>query len=155
MSKFILPALVISAMLLPISTAEAKKFGGFKPGLKFSAKVKEVISVQTKGLGGIEKKAKIPSSVPKLKKGQKVKFKIIKKGALKGQKGIKIPFQADGGTSNTYSKTKRKGLKVSNDTALVYKNAKNKPQGVAFTFVRTDSSNPQQPKVNTVTYVLE
>lgn len=156
MSKFILPALIISALLLPFSTAEAKKFGGFKTGLKFKYKVSEVISVATVGLGGVEKKAPIPKSIPKLKKGQKVKFKIVKKGALKGPKGIKIPFSGDGGSANVYTVTKRKGAKVSNDTASVYKNLKNKPyKGVALSFVRTDNSNPLKPKVNTVTYILD
>ena len=156
MSKFILPALLVSAIMLPFSAVQAKDYGGFKPGLKFKYKVSEVISVATVGLGGVEKKAKIPKNIPKFKKGAKVKFKILKNGALKGPKGINIPFKGDGGSANTYNKLKRKGLKISNDTASVYKNLDNKPtEGVALSFVRTDNSNPQKPKVNYVTYILD
>lgn len=153
MTKFILPALV-GALLLPFASVEAKTYGGFKPGKTFSFKVKEIISSQAVGLGGVAKKAPIPNSVPKFKKGQKVKFTITAKGGLQA-KGLNIPFKSDGGTSNVYTKTTRKGLKLSNDSAIVYKGAKNKPTAVALSFVRTDSSNPMQPKVNTVNYTLK
>ena len=155
MSKFILPTVIATALLLPFSAVQAKTYGGFKPGRKLKYKVSEVISVATKGIGGVEKKSPIPKSVPKYKKGKTVKFKIVKGGKLQA-KGLLLPFKADGGSANTFFKFKRSGAKTSADTAVVYKNLKNKPaEGVALTFVRTDNSNPLQPKVSTVTYILD
>ena len=95
MKKLLLQTLACCAVLLPFSQVEAKTFGGFKPGKTFKLKVTEVISSKSVGTK-IIKKAPIPSSIPKLKKGTTIRFKIGAKGQLTA-KGLSIPFKSDTG----------------------------------------------------------
>jgi hypothetical protein len=149
--KTLLTTIAAGLFVLPATTLEAKSYGGFSPGLTFKRKVTKVISTATSGFSTVAKKAPIPASVPKLKKGEVVTFKIGKKGELSFA-GTSIPFKSDGGTSNVYNKViPTKGF---SDTAVVYKDSRNKPTGAALNYVRTNRSNPLQPKVNSVTYSL-
>ena len=100
MKQLLLQTIACCAILLPFSQVEAKTFGEFKPGKAFTLTVDQVISVKTVGFT-YNTKAAIPAGVPKFKKGQKVKFKIGKKGQLTA-KGLSIPYKSDAGTSNTY-----------------------------------------------------
>ncbi len=137
MKTVLLPLIIAAAAILPCQQAEAAKFGGFKPGYNFTLKVEEVISSKVTGFG-TPQKAKIPSGLPKYKKGQKVTFKIGRKGILIA-KDLAIPFTADAGTSNVYNKVIT-GSAPKTDTATVYKDGKNKAIGAAITYVRISGS---------------
>lgn len=152
MKQLLLKTIACAAVLLPFSQAEAKTYGGFKPGKEFTFTVKEKISVK-KGLTGAATKTAVPSSVPNYNKGQKIKFKIGPKGQLTGPKNLSIPFKDDGGTANVYNYYKT-GKNPMTNTGTVYKNLKNKPHGVALFFVRTSGSGFSM-KTTTVTYTLE
>lgn len=151
MKTLLIPA-IASIFFLSFQSAEAKgkTFGGFKSNYKFALKVEEVISAEA-GLTGNNPNARIPKGVPKYKKGQKVKFKIGRKGELIA-KGTKIPFKADGGSSNVYTKVTT-GRKPKTDTATVYKDLNNKVTGVAMSFIRVTGSG-LDTKTYTLTYTL-
>jgi len=151
MKKLLLPA-IAALLLLPLHNAAAKgkTYGEFKPNYKFTFKVEEVISAEASLLTGTSKKAKIPKGLPKYKKGQKVKFKIGRKGELIAR-GTKIPFLADGGTSNAYNKVTT-GSKPKTDTATVFK-ANGKATGVALYYVRI-TGKAFSMKTYTLTYTL-
>lgn len=154
MSKLILPALLCGALLLPFSALEAKTYGGFKPGLTFKYKVRKVKSVKTVGLDDPGKKAKVPNTAPKLKKGKKIKFKILKRGQLKG-KGFKLPFTYESGGVNTYTKTVTVGKVTRTTTAVVYKKSTTTPSSMVVYFTRKDTTDPANPVTQTVTYTIK
>jgi hypothetical protein len=138
---------------MPLSQAEAatKNFGGFKPGKTFTFTVREIVSIKAVGFAK-PVKAPIPAGVPKLKKGQKVKFTIGKKGELTA-KGISIPFKADGGSANVYSFIKT-GASPATNTAQVFKTPAGKPTNVALSFIRAKYAG-FSTTTNTVTYTLK
>ncbi len=153
MKTLIIPT-IVAALLFPIQTLEAKgkkTYGGFKKNYKFSFKVEEIVSSSTT-LTGIIKKAKIPRGVPKYRKGEKVKFKILNKGTLKAKKGLRIPFTADGGSSNVYNKTST-GNNPKTDTATVFKGADGKASGAALNFIRV-TGKALSLKTYSLTYTL-
>lgn len=162
--KALLTAIVVaSAAILPATSIQAapagktiefaakKKFGDFTSGQKFTFTVDEVVSSKAT-LGGVNKKTPVPGGIPKFKKGQKVKFTIGSKGELKGP-GFTIKFEADGGLSNVYVNKPKKGSTQA-DTATVYKNANNKPAGVALSFFKVTVKG-FTPTVYSVHYTLD
>lgn len=152
MKQLLLKTIACAALLLPFSQAEAKTYGGFKPGKTFTFTVEEKITAQTKGFSTVAKKVPVPSSVPNYNKGQKIKFKIGPKGQLIGPKKLSIPYKDDGGTANVYNFYKT-GKNPMTNTGTVYKNLKNKPHGVALNFVRVTGVGFNM-KTTVVTYTL-
>ena len=151
MKKLLLQAIVCASVLLPFSVAEAKTYGGFKPGKTFTFTVKEVVSIKAVGFSK-PVKAPVPSGVLKLTKGQKVQFKIGASGQLTA-KGLSIPFKADGGSANVYTKVTT-GAKPAADTAQVFKTSKNVPTAVSLSFVRASYAG-FNTTTNTVAYTLK
>jgi hypothetical protein len=151
MKTLLIPA-IAAIFLLPFHSADAqgKTFGGFKSNYKFSFKVEEIVSAEV-GLTGANTNAPIPKGVPKYKKGQTVKFKIGRKGELIAV-GTKIPFAADAGTSNVYSKVTTGKLPKS-DAATVFKDANSKATSVALNFTRVKGIGLSTKTYN-LTYTL-
>jgi hypothetical protein len=150
MKKLLLQTLACAAVLLPFSQAQAKTYGGFKPGKTFTFTVKEAISIKAVGFNK-PVKAPVPAGVPKFNKGKKVTFKIGTKGQLIVD-GVSIPYKTDGGSANAYIWVKT-GAAPATNSALVYKNSSSKPLGVALTFIRAKYSG-FTTTTNTVTYTL-
>ena len=153
MKQLLLQTIACCAVLLPLSKADAKTFGGFKAGKTFTMTVEEKISGQVDLTGRVLKKTPVPAGIPDYKKGQKVKFKIGKKGQLTGPDGLSLPFKQDAGTANVYfippSRTNPSG-----DIGQVYKNSAGKPTATALTFFKVKISG-FVPTTYTVVYTLE
>ena len=148
MKQLLLQSIACCAVLLPFSQAQAKTYGDFAPGKTFTYTVDQVISVKAVGFSTAVKAA-VPADVPKLRKGQRVKFTIGARGQLTAT-GLSIPFKSDGGSANVYSKV-TVGLVTKADTGEVFKSPQNKPTGVVLNFVRTKYAGFSST-VNTVTY---
>lgn len=147
-------AIACAIIVLPVSQLEARNYGGFKPGQTFNKKVSKVISAKT-DLSGKTTRAAIPKTVPKLKKGQRIKFKIGKRGqlALPNRYKTQIKFESDGGNQNVYAnRPTAKSTKI--DTANVYKNAKGRPMNVVLGFVRITGTGLKMES-RSVTYELK
>lgn len=155
MKKLLLHAFALLTALLPLQMAEAAPkpppvFGGWSPGKTFTMRVDTVISAANQG-GAIINPAPIPKGVPVLTVGQDVTFTIGKKGELIGP-GLKIAFQADGGSSNVYVNKPKKGAQPT--AATVFKNfTTGEPIGVALNFY-TFKLVKRVPNVSSVTYTL-
>ncbi len=118
---------------------EKKNYGGLNPGKKFSFNVEEAIIAKA-SLTGSKRIKTAPKGIPNYKEGNKVKFKIGKKGELIGP-GFKMKLLKGGvsAISNSYSSVaKNNGSTVSPNVATVYKNAKGKPIAVALTFYKIE-----------------
>lgn len=104
MKKLLLHAFALITALLPLQLAEAAPkpppvFGGWSPGKTFTFTVTDVSCYTNQG--GVNVAVPIPKGAPVFTLGQQVTFTIGKKGELVAT-GVKLPFSADGGTSNTY-----------------------------------------------------
>ncbi|RYD73803.1 MAG: hypothetical protein EOP84_20970 [Verrucomicrobiaceae bacterium] len=105
-----------------ISSFATKTYGKFKPGYSFSLKVSEVTVIKTAG--------SVPSSVPKFKKGQKITFKIGKKGELTGPNKVKIAFQGTSANINEYLSRGADPLKLTSSGRIVRDTKGRASQGV-------------------------
>lgn len=154
--KTLFLSIVSLSMLVPATAKQDEKdqlsedFGGFAPRMKFAFVVEEVVS-ELASTEDETRKSKIPRGFPNYKVGKKVRFKIGNKGHLIAQ-GTRIPYVADEGISNTYTKT-TKGKKSRTDRAIVHKDAEGMPTGVDMTFVRI-YGKPLGLKTYTLTYTL-
>lgn len=102
MNKLLLPILAGTILpLVPLQAAPGKTFGGFKPGKTFTLTVTDRESIKTTN-GDVDRGVPIPSGLPKFKVGDKVKFTIGDKGALRGP-GFKIQYEDNSGMRNFYS----------------------------------------------------
>jgi hypothetical protein len=157
MKKLLLLGLTLLTALLPLQVTEAARapkppavFGGWSPGKTFTFTVTNVISAANQG-GVVVNPAPIPKGVPTLTPGQQVTFTIGKKGELLGP-GIKIAFQADGGSANVYVNKPKKGAQPT--LANVYKNpTTGEPTSVALNYY-TFKLLKRVPNVNSVLYTL-
>ncbi len=156
----LLKTIMFCAVLLPLSQVQAagapgKTYGGFASGKKFKFTVSEVISAQAT-LTGASKKVPVPKGIPKFKKGQKVQFKIGKKGQLTGP-GFQLPFKSDGGSANVYVTVVTKKNPKGN-VGTVYKGQTKKgaikPTGVALSFFKTTGSG-FGTKITSVYYIFK
>jgi hypothetical protein len=152
MKKLLLKAVAVCALLLPLQTVDAKTFGTFKPKMTFTLEVTEKISGQVDLSGKVIKPGTV-DGVPNYKKGDKIKFKIGKKGQLTGPDGLSLPFKQDAGTANVYFIPPSRD-NPSGDIGQVYKNAKNKPIAASLTFFKVTIKN-NFPTTQTVVYSLE
>lgn len=135
MKQLLVKAIACAALLLPVTTAQAKEYGGWAPGKTFRFTVKAKVSGKADALGNVIKKAPVPAGVPNYSKGQKVKFTIGPKGQLQGPDGLNLPFKSDGGSANVYANTPSAKNPQAN-VGEVFKNASGKPVGVALTFFK-------------------
>lgn len=155
MKKLLLHAFALITALLPLQLAQAAPnsppvFGGWSPGKTFTFTVANVISAANQG-GVIIDPAPIPKGVPVLTVGQQVTFTIGKKGELIGP-GIKIAFQADGGSANIYVNKPKKGAQPT--VANVFKHfSTGEPINIAINYY-TFKLLKRVPNVNSVTYTL-
>jgi hypothetical protein len=155
MKGLLFRALALVTTLLPLQMAQAAPkpppvFGGWSPGKTFTFTVSSVISSGTQGMQVINP-APIPKGVPVLTPGQQVTFTIGKKGELTAP-GIKIAFQADGGSANVFVNKPKKGAQPV--TATVFKNPNTgEATGVALSFF-TFKLTKRIPHVNSVYYTL-
>ena len=116
-----------------------KNYGGLSPGKKFSFKVEDAIFAKASLSGSLQIK-KAPKGIPNYKEGQKVKFRIGKKGELIGP-GFKMKLEKDGVSvaSNVYtSGINKKSPSTQPNVAIVYKNSEGKPIAVALNFFKID-----------------
>lgn len=155
MKQLLLQTIACCAVLLPFSQAEAKTYGGFAPGKTFTMTVKKKVSTKSVNTT-TTKNVPVPAGIPDYKVGQKVKFKIGKKGQFTGPDGLSLPFKT--GTTgaaavNVYyippTRTKPQG-----DTGEVFKTAANQPTHVALFFARFKISG-FSGVTNVVSYTLE
>ena len=153
MKKLLLQTIACCAVLLPFSQAEAKTYGGFKPGKRIYMVVKEKISGKVDLSGKVLKKTPVPDGIPDYKVGDKITFKIGKKGQLTGPKGLNLPFKQDAGSANVYFIPPSRN-NPSGDIGQVYKDANNKPTATALTFFKVKISG-FVPTTYTVVYSLE
>jgi hypothetical protein len=157
-AKNLMKTLILTAIgaliLFPVhnAAAQGKTYGDFKPNYKFPLKVVEVVSVEVSPVNPAGKKVKVPKGLPKYQKGQKVRFKIGRKGELIAP-GAKIPFLTHGGLSNSYSRIVM-GINSKTDTAIVFKNSNNEADNATLTFNRTSGFGPEM-KSYTLTYKFE
>lgn len=108
MKTLLLSVIACCAVILPVTQAHAggpasKTFGGFSPNDRFKLTVddKPVAVVISVGSGG-GLLSKIPTGFPKLKKSDKVSFKIGSKGELIID-NFSIPFDSGTPTENLYT----------------------------------------------------
>jgi hypothetical protein len=114
MKKLLLHAFALLTALLPLQMAEAAPkppavIGGFEVGKTFTFTVTSVSSYTNQG--GVNVAVPIPKGLPVYTLGQQITFTIGKKGELIAP-GVKIPFTSDGGTSNFYFKSPKKGKAI-------------------------------------------
>jgi hypothetical protein len=133
------------------SFAKSKTYGGFAPGTKFKLTVKHVLS-QSASLDGVTGKAKIQKGVPKFKKGDKVTFKIGKKGQLTGD-GFSIKFVSGSTNANAYV-NKPTASKLNSQGATVFLDSDHKVTAADLVFINVKAAG-FNTKTYTVTYVLE
>ncbi len=151
--KTLLKLSVCVVALLPFTQvlagpAGGKLYGDFAAGKKFTLTVTDV-TVGKASLSGGTVSAKVPSGVPNFKEGDKVTFKIGKKGELTG-KGFSIAFRTGSGVSNAYADKVKKGSLTLPDIGIVYKNSTTlEPEGVALNFFKVTGSG-----FNTATYSI-
>ncbi len=153
MKQLLLQTIACCAVLLPFSQAEAKTYGGFAPGKKIYMVVKEKISGKVDFSGKVIKKGPVPAGIPDYKVGDKITFKIGKKGQLTGPDGLSLPFKQDAGSANVYFIPPSRN-RPSGDIGQVFKDADNKPTATALTFFKVKISG-FVPTTYTVVYSLE
>jgi len=153
MKQLLVNTIACAALLLPVTTAQAKEYGGWEPGKTFRFTVKEKISGKADALGNVIKKTAVPSGVPDYDKNQTVKFTIGPKGQLQGPDGLNLPFKSDGGSANVYANTPS-ASKPQADVGEVFKTPKDKPTGVALSFFKVKISG-MIPTTYVVHYTLE
>ena len=152
MKQLALNLLAICALVLPISAASTPaSFGGFTKGQQFTFRVNEKTSASSVN-GVINPQAPVPKGIPNFSVGQSVTFVIGSKGELTGP-GFKIPFKADGGSSNVYATLPSRKNPTPN-SAIVFKNMSTQaPLGTALTFYMF-GVKARVVTVYTVTYTL-
>lgn len=140
---------ILAGALLPLSTLEAKTYGGFKAGKTFKLTVTDRESVRTKN-GDVDRGVPIPKDLPNFKVGQTVKFKIGKQGALRGP-GFKIDFEESSKKTNVYSNEPDNSSASKGDAAVVRKNDSKQPTKATVTFYKYKISGFKLV-TNSVTY---
>lgn len=156
MRTILLKLAVCSSVFFPISEVQAagpmgKTYGGFTSGKKVTLTVSNVDSTKLENF--VSKKSPVPAGIPKLKKGQKVKFVIGKKGELTFP-GISLAFDEDNGTSNAYVDLKSKNFNA--NSADIFKDTKNNAAGaVLFLYKEKPGGLMPIPVVYTVKYTLK
>ncbi len=128
-----------------------KTFGGFSPGKKFKLKIVEATAAIV-DLDGGARKTSVPKGIPKFKKGDKITFKIGKKGELTG-KGFKIKYQTGSDMAVSYV-NEPTASKLDSQIGNVYINFKHQVQAADLVFIKFVRSG-FTVKTYTVTYVLE
>jgi hypothetical protein len=133
--------LVVTALILTSTSAEAKTYGGFSVRDTFKLKVASVTSTKQTGLAGVPTPNPIPAGIPSFTKGKVITFKIAAKGKLTARGGINIPFAHDTRDVNEYNSS-------SGTTVIVTHNAeieKKRKEAVAGTlsFFITDTSGAE------------
>lgn len=143
MKHLLLQTIACCAVLLPFTRAEAKTYGGFNPGDKFTLTVNYRISNKT--VGGVTKeKVPVPKGMPDFKLGKKVTFTIGPKGQLTA-KGMSLPFMTVDTTSNPgHTRVVYEGPPKKNypfgDTGNVDLNPDGKPVGLSLNFSKVTIS---------------
>ncbi len=92
--------LICGAALLPLSSLQARPFGGFEPLKKFKLTVTKVTSVKRAG-GTVQTNAAIPAGIPDYRLAQRVQFTIGRRGELKAR-GLNIAFKNGNRNVNNY-----------------------------------------------------
>lgn len=152
MKQLLVKAIACAAVLLPLSTVQAKTYGGWEPGKTFKFKVTEKISVKA-DLTNKPVKCPVPNGIPNYSKGDTIKFTIGPKGQLQGPDGLVLPFKQDGGSANVYETHATKTNPHAN-VGQVFKDAKNKPTAVTLEFFKVKIAG-FSTTTYTVSYALE
>ena len=92
--------LICGAALLPLSSLQARTFGGFEPQKKFKLTVTKVTSVKRTG-STVEAGAAIPAGIPNYRLAQRVKFTIGNRGELTAR-GLNLAFKNGNRNVNNY-----------------------------------------------------
>lgn len=148
----LLRSLVCAVALLPLPSI-AKDIGPFKPGDTFTLTVKKVESTKQTGYFGAETKAPLPANVPKLKKGQKIRFTIGKKGQLLAKK-IKADYAHSDNKRVEYNSfdDSKPNITFTVNCELDLKNKK--PTGGTLSFFHSNFTGAD-PKFRTVRVTLK
>lgn len=143
MKQLLLQTIACCAVLLPFAQAEAKTYGGFKPGDKVTFTVNYRVSSKT--VGGItQAKVPVPAGMPDFKLGKKITFTIGPKGQLTA-KGMSLPFKGVDTTSNhgyvrnLYELPPKKNYPFG-DSGNLDKKANGKPVGLSLNFSKVTIS---------------
>ena len=164
MKALLLHGLALCAMLAPLNAAEVKKkpkppanpvlYGGWAPGKTFTYTVSSVTAA-AKGMTGDPYPVPVPKGIPSYTVGEQVKFTIGKKGELLAPKGLKIPFQADGITSNQYINIPTAKAPTPHFGFVLKNPSTNEPVGgVQLTFYQIKRGKGFSVTTTTVTYSL-
>jgi len=151
MKSFITLALIASATLLISTTAEAKRYGGFKVGDRFQMKVVSVESTSQTGYSGTPAPAAIHSQAAKYRKGQVLKFRIKARGRLTA-KGIRIAFAHASRKEVEFNSSTPGTVAVTQNAAILMK--KGKPSRCTISIFISDTSGVD-PVNSTVVYMLK
>lgn len=142
MKQLLLQAIACCAVLLPFSQADAKTYGGLKPGQTFTFTVNYKVSSKTVGLVTKQDVA-VPAGVPNFKLGSKVTFTVGPKGQLTA-KGMSLPFKKvdtktnPGRESNLYLLPPPTSSSYPyGDSGSLAKIGTSKPVGLSLTFNKT------------------
>ncbi|RYD39483.1 MAG: hypothetical protein EOP85_15870 [Verrucomicrobiaceae bacterium] len=103
----------------PVSqlSRSVKKYGGFKPGYKFTLRVTDKDVVKPFG--------DVPNEVPSFREGAKINFKIGPKGQLTAREGVWINFEDGSKDGNDYERIGSRPTKLTS-YAYIDKNGSGK-----------------------------
>lgn len=139
MKSLLIRSIACCAVLLPLATAQAKTYGGFKPGDTFNLKLDYRTSIKEVG-SVVTDKQPIPAGIPKFKVGATVKFTIGKKGQLTA-KGLSMPFKEVDAVIHPgdviYLAPPKNGYPFG-DTGRLAKSAAGKPVSLGLDFAKTE-----------------
>lgn len=132
-----------------------KNYGGLDPGKSFKLEAGEPVIIKGSNPFDSKRIKKAPKGVPNFKEGKKIKFKIGKKGELTGPGfKMKLDRKSISDVSNLYtSGLDPKNSSIQPSTAIVYKNFKGKPTGIALSFYKVQVKGTT-PTVYTVNYLF-
>lgn len=141
MKSLLIRFVACCAVLLPLARAEAKTYGGFKPGDKFTFTVNYRVSNKTVG-GVTQTNVPVPAGMPDFKLGKKVTFTIGRKGQITA-KGMSLPFKGVD-TTTGHKRVLFIGPPKSNypfgDSATVDLKPNGKPVGLSLSFSKVTNS---------------
>jgi hypothetical protein len=98
--KNTLLTLTLIGSLLPLSSLQARTYGGFEPFKRFKLTVTKVTSVKRTGLT-LQTDAAIPAGIPSYRLGERVKFTIGRRGGLTAR-GLNLAFKNGNRNVNNY-----------------------------------------------------
>lgn len=127
--------LICGAALLPLSSLQARTFGGFEPQKKFKLTVTKVTSVKRTG-STVEAGAAIPAGIPNYRLAQRVKFTIGNRGELTAR-GLNLAFK-NGNRNVNYYVNPGSGLNVQG--AGCFKTATGQPASMLITYQKDEGT---------------